>query len=106
MGAYVNPEDMSKEEWLEENATEFPLPIPWDKILEGYMPIVLVQNQGFAAAAIGFSREEYSVFINPNDERPKRYFYCNKIEELHSVSPELAGYIEQLDDGKPKRSKL
>ena len=102
MGAYVNPEDMSKEDWLNKNAAEFQAAIPWKDVVMGYMPIVLVQNQGFTAAAIAFSPEEYSVFTNPDDLRPKRYFYA-AIKKLESVSPELAGYIESYKNGKKGR---
>lgn len=102
MGAYVNPENMSKEDWLNKNAAEFLAPIAWNLIIKGYLPIVLLQNPGFSAAAIAFSPEEYSVFTNPDDLRPKRYFYAI-IEKLHSVSPELAGYIESYKNGKKGR---
>ena len=47
MGAYIDPEDMSKEDWLGENAAEFKAAIPWKDIVMGYMPIVLIQNPAF-----------------------------------------------------------
>lgn len=92
MGAYVNPEGMSKEDWLEKHGNWHPhQPIAWEDVEEGSLPVVLVSNPGFTAAAIGFNKEEYRVFIEP-DGRFKE-FYTVKIEDLHTVSSELKHYI-------------
>jgi hypothetical protein len=91
MGAYINPKNMSKEQWLSENATEVPF-VDWD-LPEGYLPVVLVDNGPFTAAGIAYCKEELGTFKHPEDMRPKRFFIA-PIHKLHEVSRELKGYME------------
>lgn len=91
MGAYINPKKISKEDWLLEHAEKTDGPTPWSEIEEGFLPVVLVDNSTFKAAAIGFNKEEYGVFLE-NDGRPKEYWIA-KIEDLHTVSSELKDYL-------------
>lgn len=90
MGAYVDPLDKTKEEWLTENATEIQL--PWSEIPDDSLPIVLIRNPGFSAAGIGFNEMEYQAFQRSGDPRPKRFFIA-KIKDLLTVSLELKGYL-------------
>lgn len=94
MGAYINPPDCSKEVWLAQKAIESGagLCTVWEDVPKGMLPIVLVDNGPFTAAAIGFSKDELEVFLSPNDRRPRRVFFA-LIEDLHTASPELAGYL-------------
>jgi hypothetical protein len=84
MGAYVNPEEVSKEAWLAEHGT--PLGINED-------------NGMFTAAGIAYSEGELGAFTDPRDPRPKLYFSV-PVEKLHEVSPELKGYMGELPEGR------
>lgn len=92
MGAYINPKNMTKEQWLSENATEVPF-VDWD-LPEGYLPVVLVDNGPFTAAGIAFSKRELEDFTDKRDMRPKRFFIV-PINKLYEVSRELKGYMER-----------
>jgi len=92
MGAYINPTDMTKERWLYENAESLNYVPAFDE-QEGKLPVCLMQNTGFTAAAIAFSASEVEAFNALNDHRPKNWFFA-KIEDLHKVSPELKRYME------------
>lgn len=77
MGIYINPKDTSKEAWLEDNAIgKFPLqePPPWPAQDEGWLPVALVDNGGFTAAGICFSKDEYDVFSSDISGRPILWF--------------------------------
>lgn len=87
MGCYVNPSDMTKESWLEKNANELHGgPPQWSRVLEGNLPVCLVHNGAFTAAAIAYSERELQDFSDPQDRRPKRWFVA-PIEALRKVSP-------------------
>ena len=95
MGAYVNSPTMTKETWLAENAIavqkdEF----TWEDTPEDSLPVVLGNNGPFTAACICYSDLEFQAFMDPNDRRPKRFFYALETD-LHTVSPRLAEYIER-----------
>lgn len=94
MGAYVNPPGMSKEKWLAENSIPVEGELNWAKLAsQGYLPVVLVNNGPFTAAAIAYSEQEFKVFTDPNDRRPKKVFIC-LVEDLHTVSAELKNYLK------------
>lgn len=95
MGAYVNPQNESKEHFLEREAQE----IQWDnkptfeQVPEKYMLVVLVENSGFTAAGIAFSKREYEIMTDPNESRRRRLFLIEE-KKLHRVSLELKSYIK------------
>lgn len=97
MGMYINPEGMTKETWLKDKG--IPLP-PGDEpkkladAPEGYLPVCLVVNAGFTAAGICFSDDELEAFQRPDDLRPKLWLVV-PYEDLISVSPEFARYMER-----------
>lgn len=96
MGAYINPPNGDdKILWLMQYATEARSHDP-QTILEGCpegsLPVCLVDNGAFQAAAIGFSADEVKAFAVP-DGRMKLWYYA-PIEKLHTVSPELINYTE------------
>lgn len=91
MGCYVNPPDKSKESWLEENAMELPTLPSANDITPETIPVCLVDNGPFTAAAVAYCESELAVFQNPADTRPKRWFLAD-VEDLKAVSP-LAEYM-------------
>lgn len=89
MGAYINHPDKTKEEWLRDNALE----ISRGRALEhndfdDLLLVVLVRNPAFSAAAIAYSPSEKTVFLEPRDPRPRRYFIAAK-DDLLKVSAGL-----------------
>ena len=93
MGAYVNTKDNNKEKWLRDNGEARPMSYPFDAIPDGSMAVVLMDNGPFTAAGICYSESEFKEFTNPNDTREKQ-MYIVTIDKLHTVSPELAGYMK------------
>ena len=95
MGAYINPEDMTKEEWLEKYATPLNEGVAWNcnDFALSHLMVCLVNNGPFSAAAIMYSEEELRDFRVPMDLRPKKWFVAN-IEDLKKVSPELPRYLK------------
>lgn len=80
MGAYVNPEKGTKEQWLEANGEEI------DEVrakahgdFANTLLVVCVQNPAFSAAAIAFNIIEQNEFLSPMDMRRKRYFLVPKV---------------------------
>ena len=76
MGYYINPPDRSKEDFLKEHG--YPITgsgavAAWSlPIIHLYLPVCLVDNGAFTAAAIGYDRAETERFYDtgPNDRRP------------------------------------
>ena len=96
MGAYVNSDEMTKETWLAIHAVEVVSgELSFDKRPKDSLPIVLVHNGPFTAAAICYCESEFNCFTDKNDRRPKRFFYA-KETDLHSVSPTLKTYLERV----------
>lgn len=72
MGLYINPEIITKEEWLLSNGDPVGLPSwppPEDKCL-----VCLVDNGVFTAAGVAYSQREFDAFNQPDDSRPKRWY--------------------------------
>ena len=79
MGIYINPENESKEEFLERESvefrsTKFGLTLLYRDLPRGLLPVVLVHNTVFTAAAIAFDAQEYARLTERSDER-KRVLY-------------------------------
>lgn len=94
MGTYVNPQDMTKEEWLRKNAKMVIRDdaINWNDFKEVFL-ICLIDNMIFSAAGIAFSAQERDAFLQI-EGRPTE-FYCATKEDLLKVS-RLAEYLECL----------
>lgn len=86
MGCYV--ETQNKEKWLMDNHNGwYAMQMPkWERLnIDGYRPVVLVDNGPFRAAGIAYDEQEYERFTDPRDERPKQVFLVS-IEKLKEVS--------------------
>jgi hypothetical protein len=89
MGVYVNPQDMSKEDWLALHGQILLDPPKWEDIEdieEGKLPVCLVDNGPFKAAGVAFAKRELDEFTRPDDPRPKTWFMVS-IKDLGEVSP-------------------
>lgn len=86
MGAYINPHNCSKEQWLTQFATATDGPC---EITETQVPVCWVNNGPFSAAAIGFDQGEISA-LQREDGRPKRWFKVSRT--LAREVSDLASY--------------
>lgn len=75
MGCYINPTNTSKEAWLGENAIMTDRP---GQITETHVPVCLVNNGFFNAAAVVYSERELQAFTQPADYRPKQWFMVER----------------------------
>lgn len=80
MGFYINPRNMTKEEWLARNGTSITpqhakIHSAGDDIL-----VCLVQNDGFSAAGIAYDDRERDAFFYPDsgEQRPKKWFLVKR----------------------------
>jgi len=95
MGCYVNPSTETKESWLEAHGLsigDIALAPAWSAIptpvhandTASMLPVILVDNGGFTAAAVCYSEREYREFL-ANDGRPKRVYIAD-VQSLKTVS--------------------
>ena len=91
MGAYINPEGESKEDFLAREGEPSSI-MNFDDVPEGKLPVIHCNNGAFTAAGICYSEDEFKAFTDPKDIRPKSMFLVD-IEKLHKVSPELRSYM-------------
>jgi hypothetical protein len=98
MGCYVNPKESTKEAWLDGNAKQRGVIVggkssipPYSSFPEGMMPVVLVDNGPFTAAAVAYCEAEYQEFTDLSDHRPRVIFEA-KVEDLLKVS-DLKNYM-------------
>ena len=82
MGQYINPPDMSKEDWLAKYGQEVEPVFPLED--DSKALICLVENPFFTAAAVCFDQGEWDEFTRRDDPRPRRWFIVPKTE-LQSV---------------------
>lgn len=113
MGIYINPKDMTKEQWLVENG--LPIPEAWikemtqdafKKYFGSFLPVCLVDNGPFTAAGIGFSFEETRRWFNPEDFRPKLIFFVNFDFLKEFFVEEQIEYIQSYFSKKMKTKQL
>lgn len=97
MGVYINPTDMTKEKWLRVYGSPITNPPSSITDVPGYLPVCLVYNPLFTAAGIAYSDGELSVFANPQDARPKEWYFV-RIENLLSVQPSLEPYMSSIQE--------
>ncbi len=95
MGYYVNPQEGTKESFLKEKGIEVPANFQFGETPKGMLPVILVKNPGFTAAAIAYSEREFAAFTDPKDHRPKMIFLV-LLEDLLPVTDEgFAEYIKR-----------
>lgn len=82
MGCYVNPRGVSKEEFI----YTFGCLIDANEaaITPTHLPVCLVNNGPFTAAAVGYSQSEIETFQR-EDGRPKLWFMMKR-SDLYEVS--------------------
>jgi hypothetical protein len=85
MGAYIDPPNESKEDFLIREGEHKHSAPPYKDIPKDKKLVILINNGPFTAAAIAFNAEEYDNFIKRQDSRPKR-FYLVETEKLFPVS--------------------
>ena len=59
MGCYINPPDMTKEEWLKKYGQPTLLPC---EVTQTHVPVCLVDNRMFTAAGVGYHPLEVNDF--------------------------------------------
>ena len=92
MGSYINPPNMSKEQWLSLNAIRInPKEVIEHNLRDGMLAVCLIDNIGFTAAAILYNISETIAFLKDDSGRPKQFFLAAK-EDLLKVS-DLKYYI-------------
>jgi len=103
MGYYINFKDKTKEEFLDARAIEMQTKEDVLNMCEhdkGFVPVVLIDNGGFTAAGVAFSRDELDAFTEDNDPRPRRFYVIKTsilIEnEQHFPEGRMDFYIEDL----------
>lgn len=84
MGAYINPETGTKEDWLKGHAIQWSPDKLWDDTPEGHLPVFLVDNGPFTAAAIAYSEQEFDYFAADKTRQAVRF--VAKITDLMDVS--------------------
>lgn len=83
MGCYINPKTETKEAFLSREGTPIDAATP-GMITETHLPVCLVNNGPFNAAAIAFSDHELRAF-QEEDGRERQWFLVPR-EELRKVS--------------------
>ena len=93
MGAYVNPSNETKEQFLlrEGRSTGN---LSWAAVPPDHLPVILMDNGMFTAAGIAYCESELREFTSPTDRRPRRIYYV-PTAKLLTVSKELASYISR-----------
>lgn len=95
MGFYINPTNMTKENWLKDNSVAVMFSPPdWKTVREkNLIPVCLVNNGPFNAAGICYSEREMNAFNLPTDEREKVWCIVPQ-EKIYEIMPEIVGLIE------------
>lgn len=83
MGCYINPPTGTKEDWLAEHGHQVWL--TECQITTTEVPVCLVDNGGFTAAAVAFDKHELKAFSDPADPRYKVWYMVPR-EEARKVS--------------------
>lgn len=87
MGYYIDPKDMSKEEWLIRNGQRVSQSDAKQHSIGDKVLVCLVDNGVFTAAGIAYCDRDRDAFLHP-DPRPK-HWYLVKRELLKQFCPLL-----------------
>ena len=85
MGLYINPSNCSKEQWLRENARQVERQDA--KVTDEEVPVILVRNPTFSAAAVCYDQRELNAFSAPGDRRPATWYMAarGKVREVCEI---------------------
>ncbi len=94
MGFYINPTDMSKEEWFDKNVQRY----SGFRVEHHYLKdddlvcCVWVLNHGFTALGIAYNKVELDAFSHPDDPRLRRWgYFPRKIVEPFLFGQKIEG---------------
>tara|TARA_R110000751_G_scaffold215713_7_gene319168 strand:- start:1109 stop:1396 length:288 start_codon:yes stop_codon:yes gene_type:complete len=92
MGLYINPPNMSKENWLTQHATPTSKS-QWQDTTSYFDPVLLahLNNGQFTALGIAYDASEQSRMTHPLDTRPVNYHFAPRTAVL-AVAPELDSF--------------
>ena len=99
MGYYINPENMTKEEWIAKHGV---LLTSFYKRQLNKMPVCLVDNGPFKALAIAYNETELKEFLRPDDKR-KKVWYLVDVKHLLPYLPEHMRLITNPRGGSVSR---
>ncbi len=77
MGLYINPNDSSKEQWLQSKAREVTQDEFKFETGTGEVPLVWVDNGPFSALGVTYSEREFKEFTRSDDPRPRKFYYAS-----------------------------
>jgi len=83
MGLYINPDEVSKEQWLVENGALL-MSCPPSYKQDTRLAVCLISNPMFSAAAVAYSQKELEEFSRSEDPRP-RLWYMVEEDKLKEV---------------------
>jgi hypothetical protein len=95
MGFYINPSNMSKEDFLVIYGTPWVMPTEDFNFNSDVLPVCWMHNGAFTAAGIAYSKKELHAFQNPSDTRNKRWFIVKK-KHLGQAAGLCDGWIEEI----------
>lgn len=91
MGYYINPPNMTKEEWLAFNGRKLS-GAPARHRFEDDVAVCLLDNGAFTAAGICYSQQELEAFQG-SDGRRRRWFYVHR-EKIYKLHPYFEGIVQ------------
>lgn len=95
MGFYVNPASESKESFLHQNGVIVPNTFKFADLSQGKLPVILVDNGPFTAAAIAYSERELQAFTNPSDTRTRTTYIVDIEKILEVAGDDFLQYAKQ-----------
>ena len=87
MGYYINPPNMTKEQWLAEHGYELEVGAQQWPPPSGFTIVCLVENPFFTAAGICYNEDEFKVFNDPGDPRQRVWWHVPS-EDVVEVCPD------------------
>jgi len=78
MGAYINPADESKEDFLLREGKLIPRPLAYEDIPDDSYLIALIDNVTFTAAGVAFNEQEFMMMTDPDEARDVIYYIVPK----------------------------
>jgi hypothetical protein len=94
MGYYIETSSFkNKAQWILEHCvlSQGMIRRP-ETVPEGFVPVCVVDNGPFEAAAIAYDMREAVVFDMPTDTRPKQWLLI-RIEDAERLNPKVKGHI-------------